>query len=416
MKVLRSYILLNYLSIILIGSTGILLNIILVLAYSQEVLGKFNFYLACLVISSQISVGGIQFSVLKHNAHFFKRYQEVSGIVISALLLSLIFSVVVICSLIFLVPLVEKIFNIGDFQYSIMFILPAIMFFSLNKILLMSLNGLNKMAEYAFFNALRYVLLLLAMVSFYWLNFSSSYIQVVLSVSEGFLFVVLMLYMFVKVIKLTFPKARWIKRHFSFGMRSMIGGALMEVNTRIDVLMIGAFLGYTAVGIYSFASMIAEGFAQVFIVLKNNVDPVFGSAFQAKNNKKIYETISRIRKSYISILILLGIIMVISYPIIFTKLFNLESEFVTQSWYVLAILVSFILLVSFYRPFIGLLIQINKPHQFSIIVFISVLINILLNSLLIGTIGIYGAALATGVAFIVESYFLYKFALRTLKG
>ena len=323
MHLSKKSIALNYLSFMIVGSAGVVINIFLLSTYSTEILGRFNFFLTCVVLFSQLSVGGIQFLVLKYNAHFFKRYQEVSSIVISAVLLSLIFSIVVISSLVYLSPFIGNLFNLDYFQDDMIFILPAVVFFSLNKILLMSLNGLNRMTEYAFFNALRYVLLLLVVVFFYWLDFSERNIQVVLSVSEGLLFLILMTYLFVKIIKPTWPKKRWIKRHFSFGIRSMIGGALMEVNTRIDVLMIGAFLGYTAVGIYSFAAMIAEGFAQVFIVLKNNVDPIFGCAFQDRNNNKIAETISRIRKSYIPILILLGIMMVALYPVVFEKLLYL---------------------------------------------------------------------------------------------
>jgi O-antigen/teichoic acid export membrane protein len=73
-------------------------------------------------------------------------------------------------------------------------------------------------------------------------------------------------------------------------------------------------------------------------------------------------------------------------------------------------------LVSFLRPFIGLLISLNKPFYFSIIIFGSVLINLILNLVLIPKIGINGAALATGFAFIFETVLLFYIGKKFIKN
>jgi len=369
-----------------------------------------------LIIISQFSGGGIQFSILRHHSAYYRRSREVSISTVSALTLSFFISIIVTTCMYFLIPIFEGLVSLDNIAQSILLIIPAIIFFSQNKILLMTLNGCNRMSEYAFFNTLRFIILLVSVVIFYYIDFSVIYIPIVLAITEGILFVLLFIYIFKNIVSLSLPRKRWFKRHFIFGMKGMPGGALMEANTRIDILMIGVFLGYTYVGIYSFAAMIAEGFSQVYIVLKNNVDPVFGNAFKMHNFPKIYQTITDIRKSFIPILVILGILLISLYKFIFIDLFQMQIELIRESWPVLFILVAFVLFSSFYRPFIGLLNQVGRPQLFSLVIMISVFINVVLNIILLPILGINGAALSTGIAFLIETYLLYRLGINILKG
>lgn len=412
MKFLNINIFYNYISFVIVGISGILLNIFLVKVYDIDVLGNFNLMLSFLIILSQLCVGGVQFSVLKHNSNFYKKLSEISKSLLSALILSSFFSLSVICIVFLVSPLLEKLFGLDNFALSMNLILPALLFFALNKILLMSLNGLNLMVSYAVFNALRYVLLLISAVIFYLLDFDAKFIAVILSISESLLFVMLLFFTFIKVLRLIPPRSYWIKRHFFFGLKGLWGGALMETNTRIDVLMIGALLGYGAVGIYSFASMIAEGFAQVYMALKNNVDPVVGNAYFKGRVDIIIETINEIRKKYIPLLITCGVLAVSFYQPIFIHIFDLDSALIEQSWLIFVVLMIFILLSSFYRPFMGMLNQVGKPGKFSQIILIGVGLNVIMNFVFIELFGIYGAALSTGIVFFIESFLLYKFGYK----
>ena len=94
------------------------------------------------------------------------------------------------------------------------------------------------------------------------------------------------------------------------------------------------------------------------------------------------------------------------YDFIFISIFNLNQNLITDSKTILAILIGFMIVASFFRPFIGLLNQTNNPGIFSIVILTSVIINIILNSFLIPLLGINGAAISTGIVFLLESYFL----------
>ena len=53
-----------------------------------------------------------------------------------------------------------------------------------------------------------------------------------------------------------------------------MSGILTEVNTRVDILVLGYFHGDTLVGVYSFAAILAEGFSQLPMVVRRSIDPL----------------------------------------------------------------------------------------------------------------------------------------------
>lgn len=404
----------NYFSFFIIGISGIALNVFILKVYDTSILGNFNLLLSLLVIGSQITVLGLHMSVLKHNSYFKHKITEVSKSVISALVLCLIINIILLSMIYIILLAFENILFKHNLIEEIYLILPAFVFFSLNKILLMSFNGLNYMKTYAFFNTLRYILLVSCTVCFYFLGFEKEKLAIVFSFSEFFLFISLFIYKFTYILKLIWPKQYWIKRHFFFGSKGFLGGALMEINTRIDILMIGFFLGTSAVGIYSFASMIAEGFIQLYVILKNNIDPIIGKAFFKKEIKEIKDFISTIKRKVFLYFFFLGIISILFYKIVFFNILGVDELIINKSWDIFIILMFFIILSSFYKPFFGVLNQINKPKLFSKIITLGVVSNILLNYFFIKLFGIYGAALSTGLIFFLQSYFLYFFAINTL--
>ena len=97
----------NYLSFLIVGLSGVLLNIFILSKYNISVLGDFNLSLSFLVILSQFCVSGIQLSILKHNSNFYKKLSEVSHSLSSALLLTALLSIFVISILYFSITFFE---------------------------------------------------------------------------------------------------------------------------------------------------------------------------------------------------------------------------------------------------------------------------------------------------------------------
>lgn len=402
----------SYFSFGIVAVAGIFLNIFIIKFYNLDVLGKFNFFYAIMIVFSQFCVGGIQFSVLRHSSIYSNDLKKISTIVTSALFLLMIYFIAILFFYLVFEDFLLKLFKIYKEAFNIKIILFSTLIFASNKIFLTCINGLNLIYNLSFFSALRYVVLFLSVVTFFYLNIDASIIICIL-VSEFIIFLCLIFWFFLKVGMSKFTKF-WIKKHFKFGLQALFGGALMEINTRIDIFIIGIILGYNSVGIYSFASTIAEGYSQLYTILKQNIDPIFNKNYNKKNNL-IQKNIVLIRKIYIPIIIFIGFLIVTLYKPIFINIFNLNENFINKSWTVLVIIMASMTLVSFFRPFIGLLISLNKPIYFSTIVLGSVLINLALNLILIPKIGINGAATATGSAFIFETLLLFYIAKKFIK-
>jgi O-antigen/teichoic acid export membrane protein len=414
LKSIDKNILINTISFAILGGVGIFINTFLISTYNASILGRYNLAFSILLIASQFAVGGVQFSVLKYTSLYKKRKVIIEHIISSALLLTSILSLFVILILFLLGPFLANLISGKDFVFSIYLLLPALLFYSWNKVLLMGINGLQKMKTFAFFNALKYLILFLSVISFYLLHVDPLYISVVFSFSEFLFFSLLFLYFCKNYFVFRFS-TQWLKKHLVFGMKGLWGGALIESNSRIDVLMIGYFMSDKSVGIYSFAAMIAEGFAQLYAVLKNNVDPYFGKTNSTTYRLEIGNLIKRIRRKYIPIIFIIGIGVILTYPMIFGMMFSIEKEYIEKSWEVLIILMIFIAGSSFFKPFAGLLTQIGKPELFSLIVLSSVMFNIILNFLLIPLFGLNGAAFSTGVTFFMECTLIYFLSRRIIQ-
>ena len=161
-------------------------------------------------------------------------------------------------------------------------IAPGVLLFSINKVLVCILNGMRHMRAYAIFQTLRFVLIVLMLYILIRFEQPTEYLPVSLTVAEAVLLIALMIYLNLRVFALWSrrPTRYWFKEHFRFGLRGCLSGALSEMNTRIDVLMLGYFLiSDSVVGLYSFAAIPAEALGQLAMVVRRNVDPVLGACF-----------------------------------------------------------------------------------------------------------------------------------------
>lgn len=412
MERLDKNILFNLLSYTVVALSGVAINVMIWSLYGTEVLGRFNLLFTFLIIGAQLGVGGVQFSVLRHNSAFRKRPRILGQVMTSALGVVTLFSFGVVASAWCGGDLLMAVWSEYAPVEGTVLLAPAVILFAWNKILLMGVNGIGYMRAFAFFNAQRFVLLMVCVFGFYLLNGPVSQIALVFVLTEAVMTLCMGGYFFMKAVTPAWPTVAWVRRHVGFGLRGFGGGALMEINTRTDILMLGIMMSERAVGIYSFASTIAEGFAQLFTVLKNNVDPLFGEALFRRNIIRVNEVIAGVRRKYVPLLVLAGGAVIAGFPFLFSLVITNDSEGLGESWHVLVILIAFMGLASVYKPFSGLLNQMGKPGTFSWVITSTLALNVGLNLLLIPLWGLYGAALATGAAFFVESFFLYNVAKR----
>lgn len=400
-------------SLAILAVSGIVINIFIVLLHGSRALGVFNQVFALYIVLSQFAVGGVQFSSLKEISHNQQDIGICADLISSALLLTALISGTVCLISFFCKRLVGDFFTSQEVAKGFVLIIPGLFFFSLNKVLSMALNGFRLMKSYAFFQALRYILIPVAILIIPFLKHEPYFLVLSLTVAEIVLFFMLILYLHFIVCKLRFSKhiLPRMRKHLSFGSRSFFSGFLLELNTRIDVIMLGYFFSDSVVGVYSFAAMLAEGFSQIPQVFRRNVDPIIGQCFTVNHLDEISEIAQKIKKIIWPFMGIVTIISVMLYPFL-VKLVSNPGDDLMKSWGVFTIIMTGILFNAGYKPLIGIFLQGDKPGLYTLFTFWIVASNAILNLLLIPKFGIYGAALATSLVFIIEAMAIVFYAKR----
>jgi O-antigen/teichoic acid export membrane protein len=272
--------------------------------------------------------------------------------------------------------------------------LPGLFLFPLNKVLMATLNALRHMRSYAVANAARYVLIVAAIPVVAYADLPAERVPICLTAAELVLFVGLLA---ATVSHLRVPSLRaareWTRTHLAFGSRGVAGGLLVELNTRIDILVLGFFTSDTAVGIYSIASIFAEGMYQLLAILRVNYDPMLARLIAAGKAQELHALIASGKKLAYAAMTVAGVAAIIAYPFVLQWLIG-KGEF-AASWPVFAILVAGLMISAGFVPFGGILQQGGHPLAQSLLTATIVGLNLAGNLALVPLYGATGSAIAT---------------------
>jgi O-antigen/teichoic acid export membrane protein len=394
--------------------SGIAINVIIWIVYSPDVLGVFNQVFAVYVIASQFAVAGIHLSVVKYVAQYATQVAIYRAINTAAILLSIVIAGLSAILLWLLSDQIGILLSSPQVARGIVYIAPALFFFSINKVLLSILNGLSRMKVYAFFQALRYILIVGALVTLILRDVPNEVLPFAFTIAEGILLVCLSVSLFKEFLLPPFVVLRkWILNHLEFGIKGLGSNVLLQMNTRVDVLVLGYFMTDFYVGIYSFVAIFIEGIYQLLIILRTVYNPLLVRLISDQKIEQLKSVINRgVRITY-RFMIIGGVIAVLIYPM--GALVSEDTLLYLRSWPIFAILMSGIALSSGYIPFGQILVQAGQPGLHTIMTLLLVVFNFTLNLLLIPVLGLIGAAIATALAHCVGVFLLKIFTKRILQ-
>jgi len=400
-------------SFAILGISGLAFNGLIAHYFDASVLGKFNQVFAIYIFSSQIGTFGVQYSVLKHCAEYADDPRAVGTIAISGLPLVLLATTLMTVGLYCGAGLVGQILSGDDVRRGLLIALPAMWCFPVNKFLLSTLNGLQHNKTYSVLTSLRYLMMLAALIGIIAFGGSGVWVPAILSVAEVLLCGMLILGVFPICARsgLHFDRS-WMRRHADFGWRSMWGGIAVELNTRIDVLILAAFASASEVGVYTFAAMLVEGGLQLSVVTRRVMDPILTRFIVAKQTAALQDLLIRGRN--------LGAVVMILISIIGILLYGPAASLITQDpairdgGRVFAILMVGASVFGAYATFGGLLVQAGKPGLQTLFNFCILAANTSLNGLLVPFLAVDGAAIATSGSFIVGALLLRYLVARHL--
>lgn len=407
----------NFASLAVLGISGVGLNLLIGRFYDEAALGVFNQALAAYIFFSQLAVAGLDRSTLKEVAAHAHDRSQLRGIVWGALWPTLGLSALATALFFCLRWPIANFLDSPDTARGIAAATPGLFFFALNKVLLGVVNGLSRMRAFAIYQSLRYVLILVALFGFTWIDVhraNAAYLAFVFTFAEALLFVVLAIEFALQL--RTSPRSAWkpwAQRHWIFGIKSAGSGVLMELNARVDVLMIGFYLEDRWVGVYTFAAMVAEGMYQLLVVLQNMYNPLLARDLALGQTTTLEASIaSGKRNTYLGVAVV-GLLAAWIYPWPFDWLVGKSA--VAESATAFRGLVLGIVLSAGFIPFAQVLLMGNRPGWHSIYMASTVLLNIVGNAILIPKFGIIGAALATSLAMFLSIFVLRALVRRELQ-
>jgi len=397
-----------------LGVSGIVMNLLIARWAGPGALGVFNQVYAAYIVLSQVAVGGVQFSVLRHVSEARDDPARCAAMTTGAVLALAPLAALAGLATALLAGPAGALLDSPEVATGLRLAAPGLVCFVLNKALLMVLNGTRRMRAYALLQSLRYVLMLAVIAALLALGRPAAQLGASFTVAEVVVLAAVLAYLPRQLFRLA-PVASgwpWARTHLGFGARGALSGVLGELNTRVDVLMLGYFLKDAAVGVYSFAAILAEGFGQLSYVVRQNVDPLLAKPLAAGETEAVSAIAGRVRRVFVPGMAAVGAAAALLYgPAL--GLLGLHVEF-GASRGVFWVLAEGVVVNAFYRPFLGLLLQGGRPGAHTLLVGGTVLANVVLNAALIPSFGPLGAAAATAAALVAEGLLLKGFARRLL--
>jgi O-antigen/teichoic acid export membrane protein len=399
---LRRDVLWNIVSLIPLGLGGIVMNLIILRLRGADALGMFNQAYAIYIIISQIGVGGLQLSTLKHVSYHQQDRDACAHITLTSLYLVLGLCTLMATAMAAASGWAARVLESPGVATGLVLLAPGLVFFGLNKVLLNAVNGLNRMKAFAFLRTVRFLLLPACIAALALSALPSDWLLLAFTITEPVLFIASVIYIQRRLFSLR-PRrtdVEWYRAHVSFGLRGFMSGVQTALSARIEVLLLGYFSTDLAVGIFSFADNIIEGFEQIPQVMGSIVNPVLGAQFSRQETEPISKLAESVRRSALPIMAVLGALTLGLYP----WLYPLASgdPHLRESWTVLAVMMVGLVVNSGWKPFAQILLQGGHPGYYSLFITALLLCSILLNLALIPVLGVYGAALTTACTYLIE--------------
>ncbi len=403
----------TFVSFGILAISGILMNIMIVLFRDSSSLGVFNLSYAIYLIGSQVAVMGIHNSVMRYAAYHAEDPFERGKMFSTAMVLTLFLGIVLGGAVYLATPLFKIIFASTEAAQAIGYTGFGLMLFPLNKVLIGYINGLRHMRALAILQTSRYLTVLVGVtvisissMPFIYATFSFFAAEVITTIST-------IIYMKKTglLTHLRFTK-KWVKEHLVFGGKGALGSIFLDMNTRVDVLLIGIFMNDSAVGVYSFAAMLIDGLQHILSMLRVNFNPILVAAMRDKDWVQAKKLLH-----YSEIYVCLGVVilsfMVIPSFYIFVNYF-VHDKTLIEGWKILVILFTTYIIISGFSPFDNLLLASGHPAQQTIQNISIALINVVFCILLIPNFGIIGAAISTAMSYGVGTVIMLFYSYRLL--
>jgi O-antigen/teichoic acid export membrane protein len=398
----------SYICFAILGISGVLANHLTAHFYGASGVGIFNQIFSFYIVFSQLAVFGIHLSVQRILPTVMDSKDSAKEQVLSALLAASGFSAISTLFMVVLAPWLSRWMSSPELESGLISAAIGLFFFGMNKVLLAVLNGASKNLIFFILQSLRMVLILAGVVIVGRGGYSSGTLGWSFTIAETLVF------LFAAFSARSFLYQKWnstrlaahAKSHLRFGFQALPSNIFTEMNSRVDVIILGFFFSDARVGIYSFIATIAEGVYHLCIFQRALYNPKLASLFHRGNTSEFKTLIFfGARKHYFTYAaVFLAAICIYPYARPLIDPANLFSE--TPA--LLAYLLVGMYLASGFTPFHMAFVQMNKPLVYTLFMVLVLAGNIAVNLAIVPIYEVPGAAVATGLSYaLTVPVFLY---------
>jgi O-antigen/teichoic acid export membrane protein len=399
----------NLVPVVLLAVVGLGLNFAIATLWGAAALGVFNQVTTAFFVASVLGAGGLQYSVLRAVAEATDSREQVAAVVVGAIVPTLALAAVTTAGFVLVAPSISDLLDSPGVATGMRWAAPGLFCFALTKILLGVVNGLRRMRAFAVYTSLRYLLIAVGLALAYGFDATAAQLPAIWTFTEGVLLVVLIVDLVATVaLARCAGWSRWVRIHVDYGVRGITSTLAYELNSKLDVWMLGVVMSDERVGIYSLASVLAEGVMQLAVVVQNNLNPLLARALAARDHAQIGDLVRQTRRWFVPGLAAVCGLSALAYPVVIPWIVGDAAFGDGAASY--AILVAGIALASPYLPFGQLLLMASRPGWHTIMVLLVVGLNAAANLLLIPLLGMEGAATATAVTLVISMVLLVRMA------
>lgn len=404
----------NFAAFVIMGLAGIGMNVVIARYYDAPTLGVFNQLFAAHIVLSQFAVLGVHFSVLRYLPEHADDPRTCGAIVGSALIASALPALAVTFLAWAAMDATGRVFDSAGVRHGMPWIVGTIWLFSCNKVLMNALNGVREMRAFALAQGGRFAMMFGLLV---WLAAVDAPGERLVAVIFGaeLLLLAYLAYRCARRFPVNLDGLRtWLGRHLTFGARGFLSGSMSELNSRVDVVILGILTSDTAVGIYAFAATVAEGLSQLPIVLRNNLNPLLTQAFVRADLPGLSALAARARRGTYLVMAILLAASAIVFPL-FVELAVGAGAF-EEAVLIFLILCAGLWIGCGYMPLDMFLVQCGLPGWQSGFKAAVLVTNIALNLVLVPSFGAYGAAFAMAATWALSALYLRQLGRKATRA
>ena len=372
-------------------------------------------YTMCLMVYGLAGIAagvGIPATTTKFVAEYKDDKENLDPFMSCGLINSAVFGIIAGFALFLLAGVISNLFAMPELKSLVAIVAIAVPFMVINATLLGLLNGLREMKLYSICSVCRSTLLLGLAVLLVTIGWGVTGAVLAIVFAEIAIFV-LLLFATRNRFHLSL-KGYWqgTKKLLTFSSRLWIGSAIFNLNTRMDIFLVGYFLTDQAVGIYA----IALAISQAFLVVPNSIQVITYPAiseYYARGLQEVVKTlINKAMKYSFIILSTIGILVIfLSKDII---LVLLKPEFLPAITPIMILVCGMI----FYGSMVSIgstFTAVGRPDVGLKFNLIALAVNLGLDIILVPRLGISGAAIGTAVSLSIVTILTICFLDRMLK-